>query len=88
MTSKKLLLPLGCRYSVLRPFAKPGANLVTMVLNVSLFLFFNVALMLKVKLLNDVEPLGAMVLAIFVVSFVVPFIPYVTTVRTPRTTTL
>lgn len=55
----------------------------TMVLNVNLFLFFMVALMLKIGLLKHVEPLGAIALALFIVSFTVPFVPYVTTARLP-----
>ena len=56
-------------YISCRPFARPGANLVTITLNIILFLFFFLGLQLKVHLLNDPTPLGSMILALFICAF-------------------
>ena len=57
-------------YISCRPFARPGANLVTITLNIILFLFFFLGLQLKVHLLNDpTMPLGSMILALFICAF-------------------
>ena len=63
-------------YTLCRPFATSGANLVTIVLNGVLFMFFFFALMLKVHLLNDTRPIGKFVVALFALAFATPLTPY------------